>query len=220
MLGSSEILEVLKGKGSKKEHGIYLTILFIFFLACLGISQLLYPAPGYDWTNRYISEEGNPGGNPRGWYFFSLGICGTAIFLIPHFLYIYRNLQPSVKLLNKFSLFCMIIGSMGLFIVGTINEDYEMPHNVAAAVAFGSIGLAAFFILIILMRKMILKDPWPRIGSVILFYSCLIIMGIFVTQGTITLTLLGEKTSFYQWISLWIMISWMFGMYLIIPAKD
>jgi Protein of unknown function (DUF998) len=207
---------ILLGKGNKKDHRIYSVMIALFFFVCLGLSQLLYPAPGYDWTNRYISEEGNPIGNQKGWYFFSLGICGIAILLIPHFLYIYRHL-PSTLLISKFLLFFTFTGSIGLFIVGVISELNELPHNIAAGIAFGSFGLAIFSSLLIFLYKLVKKEVWPKMGQIIVFYCIIISMGIFVANGMIVH--FGEKTSVYQWIGFWIMFVWFLGMYLIIPNK-
>jgi hypothetical protein len=211
-----EFILVLKGQGSKKTQGLFLVCIFAFFIVCLGITQLLFPG-GYVWTERFISEEGNHVKNPVGWIFFTLGVCTSSVLLIPQSLYIYRHLQPKVLFLTRINLFFLLVGSVGLFIVGAISEEYPLPHNTGSAMAFGGFGLGAFCSFLICFRRLFLKEPWPTWPQFLFLFSILLTMGIIVAVGMATHS--ASEAQRFQWIGLWIIAIYYLGMYLIIPDK-
>ena len=211
---NAELQNVFLGKGSRKSQGLYLVCLFTFFMACLGITQLLFPG-GYVWTERFISEEGNHVKNPIGWVFFTIGVCTSAILIMSQSVYIYRHLQPKVLLLSRINLFFLLVGSVGLFIVGAISEEHDLPHNIGSAMAFGGFGFGAFCSFLISIRRLFLKEPWPTFLQFLILFSILLTLGIIVGIGMATHP--ASETQRFQWTGLWIIMIYYFGMYLIIP---
>jgi hypothetical protein len=205
---------ILIGKATRNEQGIYLVVLVAFLMVCLGLSQLVYP-DGYHWTHRFISEEGNHVGNPNGWIFFTFGICTSALLVIPHSIYIYRHLQPQVLLFARFILFLLLVGSIGLFIVGAISEEHNVPHNTGSALAFGGYGFAVFCSFLICIRRLFLKAHWPTIPQFFLLFGILFAMGIIIGYGMATYP--AGETQRFQWTGLFTILTYFFGMYLIIP---
>jgi len=207
---------LFSGSLDKKTHGLYLLILLIFILTCLGISQLLYVG-GYNWTHRFISEEGNPDKNPVGWIFFTLGICSTAVLLVPHSIYLYRALKPTMLFLSRINFGFLILGSIGLFIVGSVNENIEDFHNLGATLAFGSFGLGAFCSFIICIRKLFLHAQWPPFLGFLFLYAIIISLGAYIAYHFIQLP--HSETSRYQWTGFFTILTYFYGMYVLIQQK-
>lgn len=203
---------LMNGNLDKKTHGIYLLVLLIFLLSCLGITQLLFVG-GYDWTHRFISEEGNPNKNPIGWIFFTIGVCSTSIMLIPHSIYIYRTLKPTMLLFSRINLGFLCLGSFGLFIVGSVNENIEALHNLGAVIAFGSFGLGAFGTFIICIRKFFLHDKWPPVLGFLFLFGIIISLGIYIAYYFVQLP--ASENSRYQWTGFFTILIYFYGMFLL-----
>lgn len=212
-----QINPVFLGKGTRKTNGLFFLGSFAFFWLCLGLSQLVFPN-GYDWLARTISEEGNHAKNPVGWIFFTIGVCTTAVLLISQSLYIYRHLYPNVLLLSRITLFFLITGSIGLFIVGSVSEEYRIPHDVGAFVAFGGFGLGAFCTFLISIRRFILKESWPKVWQFLIIYTIIWSLAIIVAWGSLSFP--RDEISRYQWLGLWIIMVYFIGMNLLIPAEN
>jgi len=206
---------LISGKLDKKHHGIYLLFLLIFFLGLLGISQLLFPG-GYDWTHRFISEEGNPDKNPLGWVFFTISICGTSLLFIPNSLYIYRLLKPRMLIFSRINLGFLLLGSIGLFIVGSVNENIRYIHDFGAILAFGSYGAGAFCSFIICLRKNILRESWPPMAGFLFLFGIIINLGIYIAYNYAHITSFNfAEGAKYQWSSFWLILTYFCGMYLL-----
>ncbi|MBD3350771.1 MAG: DUF998 domain-containing protein [Candidatus Lokiarchaeota archaeon] len=206
-LSMSNLTKILTGNADRETHRKYFfVVMLIFWSGCL-LSQLFFPG-GYSILDNYISDMGWIAVNPVGCWFFIVGGTLTGILFIPHCLYIHRKLMPDFALFSYLSTFSCIVGSIGLMIVALFTKDdfLKHVHDVAADVAFGGFGIGAFFMMFVLIRKIIIKADWPKI------YQFLIIYGGAIILGAVLLNI--ENNTLQQWMGLFTLMYWLIGIYL------
>ena len=183
----NESRRILTGKFSKKEHIIYMFVVFAFFVLCQIISQILFPG-NFNIVNNKISEQGNPILNPIGHWFFNIGAILTGIFTVPIFLYLYRRFSIfpgslTYRRTTKISIVSSVIGSISLSFVGIFPEIYGWFHIIAADFTFGGLCTGAFITFFtILVKKSFrsrVKSKWHLLMGFILLYGQLILVWIF-----------------------------------------
>lgn len=174
-LKTSKFHALTRGTLNKKDMGLYLITVFSFLGIMLLLSQLFYPG-GYFFLDNYISDQGWLKNNPVGCWFFITGASVTGILLIPYLIYLYRHLMPTCKPLTHLFLGSALIGCIGFSFVGLIPKDFPDPHDIAADLAFGGLGLSAFLSLFILLRKMQKRESWPKFYHVFVIYSTMILV--------------------------------------------
>jgi hypothetical protein len=207
----NEILRnFLTGNLPKKHFGNIFLPLLGGMVICWFIARWLLPVPYY-MTSYAISRQGNIVQNPVGSWFFIISTGLTGIFLIFYFLYLYRRLLPSVKLLCRLFLLCGIIGGIGLTFVGIFPEqsDLQFMHNIGSTMAFSGLGVGGGLSALIMFIRILQKRPWPtlwQLGGVVALCLQFMAMMLFI-----------EGWSVFQWTGFYTIYVWCVGMFLISP---
>lgn len=199
---------VVTGQNSWKNQLKYLIlILSIFATGCI-LAQIFYPG-GFSIVEYYISNQGWIAENPVGCWFFIVGTTMTGCLLVPHFIFMHRQLMPAAKILSYLSTLASITGSIGLAMVGFITKDEatDAIHDVAADLAFIGLGAGAGLALLVMIRKLTLKESWPTLKGFFILFIIIIAMGISVA--------LIEDNQLQQWIGLFTMLTWLVGSFII-----
>ncbi|MBN2150366.1 MAG: DUF998 domain-containing protein [Candidatus Lokiarchaeota archaeon] len=139
----------LRGDFTERTLRAFLAAVLVAIAALLTISWMLYEAhnPGdpYNILAHQISHLGNPKRNPHGFILFSAALWVLAIAAVP-LLRFYRRALPLLRarVTGVFTAF-FALGIPGTALVGFLPSSLDSKaHLVAAALAFGGIGLAFF----------------------------------------------------------------------------
>jgi hypothetical protein len=205
--------KILSGNISKHELGyIYFTILFCIVILW-AIARALYPEEGGYLINIFrISRQGNYLLNPVGAWFFIIGTAIASILLIPFFMFIYQKLKPTLLIVNVLMAFSGIVGAFGLMMVGIFPEDgndiFIELHSIGSTVAFSGLGVCTFFSIIIMLVRIIQKQPWPTLAQYANLFFIILFFG---------LAFLVTDDSVNQWTGFYIIFVWCAGMFFILP---
>ncbi|MFX0100623.1 MAG: DUF998 domain-containing protein, partial [Candidatus Hodarchaeota archaeon] len=121
----SSIIKILRGRISPQKVGRYLTVIGLWSLSLMLIAMALYPS-GYTPFQATFSALGNPYKNPYpGWLFFSLALWSTGIFIMPFFVFIYKNFRKHSRYPSFFYLFFSFITVSGLILLGFFSESFR-----------------------------------------------------------------------------------------------
>jgi len=152
---------IVRGTAPKKHHLNAMLLLSIIYFIGIVISISFYPNQAYSPLSNYISDMGSIAYNPVAWWVFNLTEVFLGILMIPHFLYLYRRLLPTARLLTRLALISGIAGCIGFSWIGIIPEDFQLPHSVGAILAFAGFTTSALFTMLVFIRKIWLKSRWP-----------------------------------------------------------
>jgi len=170
--------------------------------------------------------------NPIGFYVFNTGMIISGIIVIPHGFYLYRMLQPDVKILSGMSAIFLMITGVGLSMVGLFPASVNYPMHVVGA--FGSIGGVALSCLISIpsiIKKKIRKAAWPKWWHIIVTYGELIsIATVAILLVAIPIIIELQAGTFdpnyppaiwplCEWLILMSSILWLCGMVFVSPKK-
>jgi len=144
------------------------------------------------------------------------------IFLIPHTLYVFHSLKSDLGLYGKISFFFLMIACIGIPFVGIISTDLSYTvHIIAAAMAFGGIGLGMIFLFSPLKKRIQRGAEWPTwnilfilfIPLIIISLLTIIIIGIPAMHGLIKGEGLNapEIWAFFEWLLVFSMLYWFAG---------
>ena len=124
---------------------LFLPALFALWAACLFFSAHYYP--GYRIYNHDISDLGDPGMNPHGWRFWSLGMGIASILSFPPVAYASRRMKElttgqthgAIRLaaLGTICMRCTCLGLMGLALVPQGSNLRDTIHTTSGVFAFG-----------------------------------------------------------------------------------
>jgi hypothetical protein len=223
----NKLLTILKGRASKKVQGIYILFIMLLLIILWGTAQLLFEGQYSIFVNT-ISNQGRTDLNPHGWYFFTAGTISVGLGLIPHFLYLYHNLKPHVKILLILAIISGIYASIGFVFVGIIPGNiYKPGHSFAAQSAFNGFYVSAALFLLVFLIRFGKKEPQPKLIQIILvyllFFLLLFLAAIVpdldqypIFQGFDPRIFSG---SLWQWIGFLNVFIWLFNLYFIVPNK-
>ncbi len=144
----SAVRHVLRGEFTPGTLRAFLAIVLAAIVVLLGaawaIDEISNPGRSYNILVNQISDLGNPNHNP-GFYLFSLALWTLSFAAVPLLQFYRRTLAPlKAKVTGVFTFF------FALCIPGTVLVGFcpsslnQTVHLVAAAFAFGGIGLAFF----------------------------------------------------------------------------
>lgn len=209
----TKMFNIIKGNASKKEEMIYVFIsLFILFIG-MTISELLYPG-GFYFADHYISDHGWLEMNPRGAPFYI--VCGTitGFLFIPHFIYMHKKNMPTAAFLTRLSTLFFIIGAIGFSMVALITKDEPTSdiHDIMSDLAFGGLGGGIFFMFLVHIRKLLLKESWPTILQFFTLYGITICLGIMVA--------LISNSKVQQWMGFFTVLIWIILSFLLSPRES
>jgi hypothetical protein len=225
----SFITRIWTGRVSKSEYFKYFLVVFSIYIIGIIVSAAVYPG-GFSLLYVYVSYLGGYPNNPNGYIIYNTSVFITGFCLIPHFFYIYRQLQPNFKFFNVLSSFFGIIGCIAFAALGIFYQGSSwgpLGHQWATILAFGGFGVSAFFQLFIYLQKVYQRQSWPKLWHIILFYSLIfLILGIVLLfTESLEPAMFPEidpaffQDRFWEWFYLLIEIVWFFGMILITPSK-
>lgn len=209
----AEFKQMLLGRTLPRQHAKYFGFtLALFVMGCI-LSQIFYPG-GYSITEYYISNQGWIAENPMGCWFFIFGTGIAGILLIPHFLYMHRLLLPTAKFFVYLSTLSSIAGSIGLSMVGFVTKDEvtDSIHDFAADLAFIGLGIGAGFSLLVLIRKICLKEDWPNLEGFLILFTGTLGMGLALV--------LVDDNQLQQWMGLFSMLTWLIGTFILTLKSD
>jgi hypothetical protein len=220
---ASLIGTILSGKGTKKQHGLYILMIFLLLVVFWGTAQLLFDGTYSVFVNS-ISNQGRTDLNPLGWWGFTLGTISVGIGLIPHFLYIYRKWNSYPKWIILLAMIVGIIASISFGLVGCVPGNINKSlHRVFANTAlYGYYASAGIFLVGFILRK-IKRHLTPRWAGILFTYLLFVILltAVFVFPKFETqLVPLGIDPkwfagSFWQWVGFVNVLLWLVNMYLI-----
>jgi hypothetical protein len=193
-LKSNKIFDVVReiwtGKASKKVEGYYLVFAMgLYFLGML-IAILIFPG-NYTIFQVYVSYLGSPIQDSTGHLVYNIMQFCSGILMIPHFFYLYRQFQPTLKVINMISCFFGIVGAIGWASI-SINYQDSSPigaHGASTWVAFGGIILSIVLMFFIFLTRLIRHETWPRWYHPVILYGeiflVLFIMVLFTSYSSL-----------------------------------
>lgn len=222
-----EYKNFLMGRVTKKSILIYLTAMLIIYGLGILVSASIFPG-GFSFKTVYISYLGGNENNPSGYHSYNISVFITGIMLIPIFSYIYQQFKPDPKLLNQISLLFGLIGCIGFSSLSIFHQGaVGNSHRTATLITFGGLGASALFTLVASIRKICLKQPWPKIRHILVIYGILF--------STITIILLFTEYSelfaswnidevyfgdrFWEWFYLLTVIDWIVAILVLSPSS-
>ncbi|MBD3353421.1 MAG: hypothetical protein GF364_18205 [Candidatus Lokiarchaeota archaeon] len=159
------------GTSSKKEYLVYFVIVLAIYFTGVILAASVYPEE-FSMREVYISYLGGYPNNPDGYMIYNTCEFIAGFLLIPHFVYLLRNIWPTAKLLNVITALFGIIGCIGFALIAIWHQGTPGDgHSITTWLAFGGFGGAAFFMFFLLIRKMMLKDSWPKWYTFLLLYG-------------------------------------------------
>ncbi|HMF31783.1 MAG TPA: DUF998 domain-containing protein [Candidatus Lokiarchaeia archaeon] len=203
------------GRASKRDQLLFFAFTLAVLLTGIIISQAFFPG-GYSILNNHISDQGGWANNPQVFWVFDICVVISGILLISSFVWLYRRLLPTMPPVSHLATLGSLAGCVGFICVGLFPQDLGWPHNYAADLAFGGLGLGALLMFFILIRKMWLREPWPnKVGFGVVFGQ-IIVVGIIALIAQLA----HVEWAPFQWS---LMISegvWLFGILLLAKPDE
>ncbi len=222
----SFLKQILTGTTSKATYGKYLGVALLIYLTGIVLAAAVYPG-GFSFVRVYVSYLGGSENNPAGYLIYNT--CGfiAGVLFIPHFLYLYHRLSPTLKVVSVLSCFFGIVGCAGF--AGLAFYYQGVPgsgHQVATYVAFGGFGACLVFALFVLLRKMALHQSWPKPRYFIIVYGLTVAVAgiaLLFSEGQEFLQGLGIDPAFLEdkfseWFFLFAVMIGLIGLYLLTPS--
>jgi hypothetical membrane protein len=207
----------------------------LLFLSGLSIGVLIatiFGPVGYNIIDNYISDLGSFNYTPTPFILDSIAMI-TAFFLVPIFLYSYKNLisgkkevifnsnnSPSKRIFNLIvainvilGLICLIIAAIGLFGIGLFSEDRTTDlglHYTFSIVVFAGLATGALFNGIAILLK---KSIYPRFLGLYMIIGPPTAAVLFVFPPPMT------TLPFLEWMMLFAAFLWLIPMSIIILQK-
>jgi len=209
------------GKASKNEALVYFTLVLWIYGIGIIYAASVYPG-GFSLFTVYTSYLGGLPENPPGHLFYNICMFISGILMVPHFLFVFDQLKPRLKLLNGFQLFLGILGCAGFASLGIYYQgfDYE-GHKWATILAFGGFGGHAFLMLLIGHIRIFRHELWPKIWKLWLPYILMIITFL-LTEFLATWTSDPRfgTDQFKEWLFILLIIEWLYGAIIIIEPQN
>src|SRR5271157_82562 len=223
----AHLKDVWRGTASKKVYGIYILVPLAIYWAGVAISAAVYPG-GFSMLTVYVSYLGGYPNNPNGYIIYNTLTFIAGILLAPHFFYLYRRLMPTLKVFSVLSGFFGIVGAFGLATLGFWYQGVPGPwHAVATYLAFGGLGAGLTFAFFVFLRKLWLRQPWPKWWQIAILYGIILaIVGVATLFTNATNLLQGLNVNpafledrFWEWFYLFAVLIGIIGVYLIAPSE-
>ncbi len=224
---NSLFVSILQGRSSKKNQGYLFFSTFSVVVILIIISAIIYNDP-HLMLRESVSSLGIKSENPNGFILFRIALIFSGLLFIPYFIYIYRIFRPTAYHTSRSALVISIISCICVIGVGFFPEDNPIPHYTNAIIAI--IGFTTVFscYLYIFIKKIINKDPWPKIwqivGLYIVFYGTLIgflfVFFLFWLYYYHRIILINFSLPLWEWILVLGIVYWIIGSYLIVQNPD
>jgi hypothetical protein len=206
---ASDLKSIWTGTASKRLHLEYFFIVLGIYIAGIVIAAALYPG-GFSFFGVYTSYLGGTTQNPVGKYFYNNAELVTGIMLIPHFIFIYKQLTPACKALSFLACLFGIVGSAGFAFIGIYAQGVSYDgHRWTTILAFGGFGVSAALMLLAFIRKSILKHAWPKWWHITIIYAQLFaVIGIGAAGGEFNIAPAIFTDAFNEWVYLFALMGW------------
>jgi hypothetical protein len=182
-------LTVWRGCAPKRFYlALWLPILTLLWGGCFVLAWRTYPK--YEFANHDISFLGHPALNPKGWWYWSIGMGIASVMLLPPVRYLNRHLesvtlhadqaQPKRVPFSSLCLHLSCLGLMGLALVPQ-GERWDLVHKASGALAMGGM----YGALLALLSVPLFKAGPLGAGRVVLLQVSAWwgVVGFLVTQG-------------------------------------
>ncbi len=116
------------------------------FIGMILLAYINFPGM-YSAATNTISDLGNPGLNPAGWFWFSAGFYFLSFMLVPFYTFVHRRLKPRGTFIARVALMGNVGSSIGFGMLATFSNMHETidVHLVAAFFSFGGMIFAGVF---------------------------------------------------------------------------
>jgi hypothetical protein len=138
-------LSVWRGCAPKRFYlTVWLPLLTLLWGACFALAWRTYPQ--YQFANHDISFLGHPALNPKGWWYWSLGMGIASVMMLPPVRFLNRQmtnitLHQDQRQRNRSSLgsLCLRLSCFGLMGLALIpqGERFDVMHKASGALAMG-----------------------------------------------------------------------------------
>jgi len=216
----SKFFVILKGAADKRSQGLFLSAICSFFIIMCGIAIALFPPP-FSFLTNTMDNLGSSEKNPVGSFFFGSGLVILGTFLIPYFIYLMRQLYPTLRLLITIAIGAGILGSISFIWFGLIGEDTQPWHDIAGDFLFGSFTTSGFFLFLVFVRKKWRRERLPRWRYLLFLYGLILflIAGAAIVPNMIPFDGLDPRFfewPFWQWITFVNLMILIFGVFFLV----
>lgn len=217
---------MILGKLPRDKHGKVVISVFIIYFAILVISYGFYPG-AYSILTHAVSQLGSPVYNPKGWIFFSIAMIFAGITLVPHVLYLFRQMsRKSFHFIDWLFLLTGLIGCAGLITLGLYDMHSEPGHGIATFMSFGSYAASCGLSAIRLLIDINAGKSTMKIWQWLLTFIPMAIVGVVSQIVTYIPEVLGALSEtvwfeffFWEWMGLFSLAIWLLGMYFAIKSS-
>jgi len=147
------LISAWKGEAGKTyQLAFWLPVLWVLWGACFAWAAHCYH--GYQISDHDISDLGNPAKNPKGWWYWSLGMGIAAFMIFPPIAFASRRMEELTsrhtrrgKRLVSIGTICMrcaCFGMAGLALVPQ-NHNLDIIHVISGVFAFGGVYVTLLF---------------------------------------------------------------------------
>ena len=149
---------VSEKKYTKKKHSILFNIMLIWVLGYFLLSIAIYSRSNpFSIHEVWISSLGNPVLGNKCDPVFNIGVFLTMVFLIFHYLFMFRIL-PIKHIWTRLPLqFLFFLGALGFGGISIFTDNIQPIHDILAGFAFGGLGLGYLLLDLLYIRWAILK---------------------------------------------------------------
>jgi hypothetical protein len=121
--------------------------------------------------------------------------------------------MPTAVLLTRLATISLIIGSIGFSMIGLITKDDPTKpiHDTMSSMAFGGLGGGIFFMFLVSVRKLILKETSPTLLQFFIVYGIIFGMGLAVV--------LIKNVHIQQWTGMFTVLVYLVTSFLISPKE-
>ena len=150
------------------------------------------------------------------------------IFLIPHFLHLFRLMRSVSTILSGIAAFLGIVSSISMSFIGIFPKDFKVPHFTFAGISFGGIFFIVNINLILLIKGSRLyqqqKSNERRLPfNFILKIAVIVLIHVIFNLGffmfVIKSKIAGDIVPFWEWFYFMGIILWFISSALALPKK-
>lgn len=153
-IARESLISAWHGEAGKMSYlAFWLPVLWVLWGACFLLAARSYP--GYQISNHDISDLGDPGMNPKGWWFWSIGMGIAAMMIFPPIAYASRRMEEltirqaysgrRLVSLGSICMRCACWGMAGLALVPQ-SRNLDLIHVISGVFAMGGVYVTILFL--------------------------------------------------------------------------
>jgi uncharacterized protein DUF998 len=200
---------------NQKQMNLYILGVTLIFGLLLVVGGSLY-YKSFNFRDVCISNLGNPGHNPDGWWLFTIAMIFSAIGLIPVYQAIFKKLEMGKNIFGKIWMSLLYLASFGMVGVGIFNETMGIIHYYFAGFTFGGFGIAALSSVGIYSYRIKINKTWPSLKGFCILFSIMLILIIIILSEVITYGIdVPSDLNFTEWIAFFLIFTWLYGTHIL-----